>query len=194
MVLCPPQVALWELGSERRGAERGDLHDASRIPLSILNLPRFSRSLPFTSVTSIIHQCVWLPPVSFYICMCMLSHFGHVRLCDPMDRSPLAPLCMGFSRQEYWSGLPCPPPGDLPDPGAEPRSPSLHRAARTHCCVRTTAGHFFLSFTPNVSAWDQPQLWDLPVALTAVVMPPWTLHSLYCTEQQSARQGVKGTG
>ena len=30
---------------------------------------------------------------------------------------------MGFSRQEYWSGLPCPPPGDLPDPGTEPASP-----------------------------------------------------------------------
>ena len=34
-----------------------------------------------------------------------------------------APLSMGFSRQEYWSGLPCPPPGDLPDPGIEPESP-----------------------------------------------------------------------
>ena len=33
-----------------------------------------------------------------------------------------APLSMGFSRQEYWSGLPCPPPGDLPDPGFEPIS------------------------------------------------------------------------
>ena len=32
---------------------------------------------------------------------------------------------MGFSRQEYWSGLPFPPPGDLPDPGIEPRSPTL---------------------------------------------------------------------
>ena len=36
-----------------------------------------------------------------------------------------APLSMGFSRQEYWSGLPFPPPGDLPDPGTEPRSPVL---------------------------------------------------------------------
>ena len=36
-----------------------------------------------------------------------------------------APLSMGFSEQEYWSGLPCPPPGDLPDPGIEPRSPAL---------------------------------------------------------------------
>ena len=33
-----------------------------------------------------------------------------------------APLCMRFSRQEYWSGLPCPPPGHLPDPGIEPAS------------------------------------------------------------------------
>ena len=43
-------------------------------------------------------------------------------LCDIMDSSPQAPLSMGFSRQEYWSGLPCPPPGDLPDPGTEPAS------------------------------------------------------------------------
>ena len=37
--------------------------------------------------------------------------------------SPRAPLYMGFSRSEYWSGLPCPPPGDLPHPGSEPGSP-----------------------------------------------------------------------
>ena len=36
-----------------------------------------------------------------------------------------APLSMRFSRQEYWSGLPCPPPGDLPNPGIKPRSPTL---------------------------------------------------------------------
>ena len=35
------------------------------------------------------------------------------------------PLSMEFPRQEYWSGLPFPPPGDLPDPGMEPRSPAL---------------------------------------------------------------------
>ena len=37
----------------------------------------------------------------------------------------LAPLSMGFPRQEYWSELPFPPPGDLPDPGTEPTSPTL---------------------------------------------------------------------
>ena len=38
---------------------------------------------------------------------------------------------MGFSRQEYWSGLPFPSPGDLPDPGIEPRSPALEADALT---------------------------------------------------------------
>ena len=38
-----------------------------------------------------------------------------------------APPSMGFSRQEYWSGLPFPSPGDLPDPGIEPRSPALQK-------------------------------------------------------------------
>ena len=42
-------------------------------------------------------------------------------LCDPMDCSQ-APLSMGFSRQEYWSRLPFPPPGDLPNLGIEPAS------------------------------------------------------------------------
>ena len=42
-----------------------------------------------------------------------------------------APLSMGFSRQEFWSGLPFPSPGDLPNPGIEPRSPSLQADALT---------------------------------------------------------------
>ena len=41
-------------------------------------------------------------------------------LCDPMDCSHRALLSMGFSRQEYWSGFPCSPPGDLPGPGIKP--------------------------------------------------------------------------
>jgi len=43
-------------------------------------------------------------------------------LCDPWTVARQAPLFMGFSRQEYWSRLPCPPPGHLPDPGIEPTS------------------------------------------------------------------------
>ena len=42
-----------------------------------------------------------------------------------------APPSMGFSRQEYWSGLPFPSPGDLPDPGIKPRSPAVQADALT---------------------------------------------------------------
>ena len=43
-------------------------------------------------------------------------------LCDPMDCSSPGSSVHGILRQEYWSGLPCPPPGDLPNPGTEPVS------------------------------------------------------------------------
>ena len=48
-------------------------------------------------------------------------------LCDPIDYSLPAPRSLGFPRQEYWSGSPCPPPGDLPDPEIEPGSPLLRQ-------------------------------------------------------------------
>ena len=60
-------------------------------------------------------------------CVCVLSCFSHVRLfVTPRTVASQAPLSMGFSRQEYWSGLPCPPPGDLPSPGTDPVSCLLH--------------------------------------------------------------------
>ena len=46
-----------------------------------------------------------------------------------MDLAHQAPLSMGFSKQEYWSGLPCPPPGDLPNPGIRSGSPALEADA-----------------------------------------------------------------
>ena len=53
----------------------------------------------------------------------MLRHFSHVLLFATLwTVSCQAPLSMGFSRQEYWRGLPCPPPGDLPDIRIEPAS------------------------------------------------------------------------
>ena len=56
----------------------------------------------------------------------MLSCVSRVRLCVTVWTVALqAPLSMGFPRQEYWSGLPFLAPGDLPDPGTEPRSPAL---------------------------------------------------------------------
>ena len=53
----------------------------------------------------------------------MLSCFNQVQLLvTPLTIAHLASLSMGFSKQEYWSALPCPTPGDLPDPGIEPIS------------------------------------------------------------------------
>ena len=61
----------------------------------------------------------------------VLSHFSYVQLLvTPWTVACQAPLSMGFSRQEYWSGLPCPPPGDLLDPGIEPASLSYALAGR----------------------------------------------------------------
>ena len=54
---------------------------------------------------------------------CVLSHFSHVRLSETVWTTACqAALSMGFSRQEYCSGLPCLPPWDLPNPGIEPTS------------------------------------------------------------------------
>ena len=61
--------------------------------------------------------------------MCVLTHFSHARLfATPLTVSHQSPLSMGFSKQEYWNGLPCPPPGDLPDSGIKPTA--LHGFSR----------------------------------------------------------------
>ena len=55
--------------------------------------------------------------------MYMLSCFSHVQIFGTLwTVARQAPLCMGFSRQEYWSGLPCPPPGIIPNGGIESAS------------------------------------------------------------------------
>ena len=64
----------------------------------------------------------------------VLRHFSHVRLLVILWTCQ-APLSMGFSGQEHWSGLPCPPPGDLPNPGMEPRS--LMSPALSHVLFTT---------------------------------------------------------
>ena len=61
--------------------------------------------------------CVWV-----HVCehACVLGRCSHVQIFAILWTTALqAPLSVGLSRQEYWSGLPCPPPGDLPDPGIQ---------------------------------------------------------------------------
>ena len=67
----------------------------------------------------------------------LLSCFSCVQLCATLWAALCqAPLSMGFSRQQYWDGLPFPPPGDLPDAGTEPG-------------VSYSAGRFFTAEPPG---------------------------------------------
>ena len=60
------------------------------------------------------------------MCVCVLVTQSCLTFCSPWwTAAHQAPLSMGFSRQEYWGGLPCPPLGDLPNTGMEPGSPVL---------------------------------------------------------------------
>ena len=64
-----------------------------------------------------------LRPLSAWLFLCMLSHSSWVRLfVTTWTIAHQTPLSIGFSRQEYWSGLSCPPPGDRPNPGTKPVS------------------------------------------------------------------------
>ena len=66
-------------------------------------------------------------PLAYFCmtCCAVLSRSIMSDSCNPWTVARQAPLSMGFCWQEYWSGLPFPPPGDLPNPGIEPRSPTL---------------------------------------------------------------------
>ena len=71
-------------------------------------------------------------------------------LCNPWTVALQAPLSMGFSRQEYWSGLPCPPSDDLPNPGIEPMSlVSPELASRFFTTSTTWAAHALITRSIN---------------------------------------------
>ena len=83
--------------------------------------------------------------VGFSLRACMLSHFSCVWLfVTPWTVACQPPLSMGFSRQEHWSGLPCPPPGDLPNPGVEPVSLTSSALAGGFCPNATWEGLSFV--------------------------------------------------
>ena len=74
-------------------------------------------------------------------CPCVLSCFSCAQLCETLwTVAHQAPLSLGFSRKKYWSGMPCLPPGDLPNPGTEPEclmSPALARGFFTTRAIQT---------------------------------------------------------
>ena len=94
-----------------------------------------------------------------------------------MDYSPPGSSVMGFSRQEYWSGLPCPPPGHLSDPGIKPLclvSPAL-------------AGGFFTTST----SWEAPGTRDEDEKSTARTRMEAALVSYSCYDKVTHTDGLR---
>ena len=108
----------------------------------------------------------------------VLSRFSHVQLfVTPWTVAHQAPLFMEFPMQEYWSGLPVPPPGNIPNPGMEPMSP-----------VTSTLAEGFFTIS---STWEAPLLGHVmqkryfcrssipPCSLENQDRPPWSLCLLF---------------
>ena len=100
----------------------------------------YSKSQPINAPSS--------PPPFLHIYLCLyravLSHFSRFWLFATLwTVAHQAPLSMGFSRQEYWTGLPCPPRGDLPNPEIKPMS-SASPALQGHILYHWTPGEAHL--------------------------------------------------
>ena len=117
----------------------------ARISKTMLNK---SKSGPLCFIPDLRWYAFSLSPLSMKLAVrcchvpeCMLSHFSRVWLCATLwTIACQAPLPMGFSRQEFWSELPCLLSGDLPEPGIEPTSPTSP----------AVAGRFF----PASTTWE----------------------------------------
>ena len=84
----------------------------------------------------------------------MLNRFSRVRLfVTPRTVARQAPLSMGFSSQECWSGVPFPSPGDLPDPGLEPGSPALQTESLSTKPLGKPSNHQSSQFSHQKALW-----------------------------------------
>ena len=92
------------------------------------------------SCSSICHLCYLCIHLHVYVYLCLRApFFSCVQLpVTPWAAAHQAPLSMGLSRQEDWSGLPCPPPGDLPNPGIKPAPLTSPALAGVFCTTRST--------------------------------------------------------
>ena len=129
---------------------------------------------------------------------CILCRFSHVRLFATLwTVAHQPPLSMGFSRQEYWSGLPCPPPGDLSNPGiksASLTSPALAGGFFTASATWEACSllqHPALTCTPLESLAQPPPPTPTPptAALSDACVP-----AHICFQQWSGRSLRRKTG
>ena len=102
--------------------------------------------------------------MAYFLAVNVLSHVQLFGIAWTAGYPPAPGSCpWGFSRQEYWSGLPCSPPGDLPNPGIKPRSPTLEadslQSEPPGKPKNTGVGslaHLQLIFPTQESNWDLP--------------------------------------
>ena len=115
-------------------------------------------------------QSLWLRKVKVKL----LSHAQ--LLATPWTVVYQTPPSMGFSRQEYWSGLPFPPPQDLPNPDIEPRSPALQADALP-------------SEPPRKACVDHNKLWKILKEMGIPDHLTWLLRNLYASQEATVRTG-----
>ena len=113
---------------------------------SVLNPPAASQFPPIWP-KALLFGCTPWQGILVPVCVCG-SHSVLSDSVTPWTVAHQAPLSMGFSRQEYWSGLPFPSPGDLPYPGIEPSSPALQIP---HCLSHQGSCKGILVYTKYVS-------------------------------------------
>ena len=115
-------------------------------------------------------------------CNCSVCMLSHVWLfATPWTVVHQAPLSMGFPRKEYWSGLPCPPPGHLPDPGIKPTSPVFPALA---------GGIFTMEQPGNVTAESAPN-WSYPVSNKILNLSRTKLQVIYPKHVQRRKSDLK---
>ena len=88
-----------------------------------------------------------------------------------------ASLSMGFSRQEYWSGLPRPPPGDLPDPGIKLMSPACVPYISRQVII------LFFFFFHYLNHWENPRGWYLVSIVDALILNSDQQHCNSCLKK-----------
>ena len=119
-------------------------------------------------VPKVLPQSPWGQNIFIIMCACaVLSHFSHVQLFAPL----WIHLSMGFTRQEYWSGLPCLHPRDLPDPGIEPASltsPAVQASSLPSVLPRKIFHHYMKTLSLILSFYHSHYLtsvqWSFPEA------------------------------
>ena len=116
---------------------------------------------------SVLHMIMYLFPRAL---LCLVAQ-SYLTLCHPMD---CRHLCLwGFSRQESFSGLPCPLPRDLPNPGIKPRSPTLQADSLPS---EPPGKHLFPCYSPFIPHPPSP---TVPTSLSFMSTSPLCLHPLY---------------